>query len=96
MKRPAILAGLAIGTGNTLGRLDLRMAEVVALEFVQVCVRRKDGAGPILTFRPRLQYLRLIDAPKSEELEKLSRQCGRMPEDDLFEVTRVLPSKACG
>lgn len=88
--------GLVIGTGNTLGRLDLRLAEVVALEFVHVCVRRKDGAGPILTFTPRLKYLRLIDAPKLEELEKLSRQCGRMPEDDLFEVTRVLPSRADG
>jgi formylmethanofuran dehydrogenase subunit E len=82
--------GLVIGTGNTIGRLDLRLAEVVSLDFVHVCVRRKDGAGPILTFRPRLSYLKLIDAPKLEELEKLSRRCAEMPESGLFEVTRTM------
>ena len=88
-----IADGLVIGTGNTIGRLDLRLAEVVSLDFVQVCVRRKDGEGPILTFRPKLTYLKHIDAPKLEELEKLSRQCSRMPEDSLFEVTRIIPSE---
>ncbi len=83
--------GLVIGTGNTIGRLDLRLAEVVSLNFVQVCVRRKDGAGPILTFRPKLTYLKHIDAPKLQELEKLSRECSEMPEGSLFEVTRIMP-----
>ncbi|KPK43777.1 MAG: hypothetical protein AMJ65_04855 [Phycisphaerae bacterium SG8_4] len=86
--------GLVIGTGNTIGRLDLRLAEVVSLDFIHVCVRRKDGTGPVLIFRPGQKYLRHIDAPKLEQLEKLSRQCSNMAESDLFEVTRIMPSKA--
>ncbi|OHB76751.1 MAG: hypothetical protein A2Z25_02540 [Planctomycetes bacterium RBG_16_55_9] len=81
--------GLVIGSGNTLGRLDLRLAEVVSLDFIHVCIRRKDGMGPILIFRPRPAYLRLIDAPKPEDLEKLSRECSTLKEGDVFEIQRV-------
>ena len=41
--------GLVIGTGNTLGRLDLRLAEVMSLDLIHVCMRRKDSEGSILT-----------------------------------------------
>lgn len=85
--------GLVIGSGNTIGRLDLRLAEVVSLELVQVCVRRKDGTGPILIFKPLLSYLRHIDAPKPEELEKLSRKCSTLKESDVFEIRRVTTTK---
>lgn len=85
--------GLVIGTGNSLGRLDIRLAEVVSLDFIQVCVRRKDGAGPVLILRPRRAYLRQIDAPKPELLDKLSRECSNMEETDLFEIERTMPSK---
>jgi formylmethanofuran dehydrogenase subunit E len=81
--------GLVIGSGNTIGRLDLRLAEVVSLDFIHVCVRRKDGTGPVLIFKPRLSYLRHIDAPKPEALEKLSRECSTMNESDVFEIQRV-------
>ena len=84
--------GLVIGSGNTIGRLDLRLAEVVSLEFIHVCVRRKDGTGPVLIFRPRLSHLRHIDAPKPQELEKLSRECSTLKESDLFEIQRVTAS----
>ncbi len=86
-----IADGLTIGTGNTLGRLDLRLAEVFSLDFIHVCIKRKDGKGPALIYKPRQKYLRHIDAPKSEHLEKLSRQCSEMPEGDLFEVFEVTP-----
>ena len=86
--------GLVVGTGNSIGRLDLRLAEVVSLEFVHVCVRRKDGTGSILIFRPRMSYLRRIDAPKPEELEKLSRECSTIEESDLFEIQRITASMA--
>ncbi|HUT44730.1 MAG TPA: formylmethanofuran dehydrogenase subunit E family protein [Sedimentisphaerales bacterium] len=85
--------GLVIGTGNTIGRLDLRLAEVVSLDFIHVCVQRKDGTGPILIFKPRLAYLRHIDAPKPEELEKLSRECSTMKEGDVFEIQPINVSK---
>ena len=85
--------GLAIGTGNSIGRLDLRLAEVVSLEFVHVCVRRKDGSGPVLVIRPQRAYLRRIDAPKPEELEKLSRACSTIEERELFEIQRIMTMK---
>jgi formylmethanofuran dehydrogenase subunit E len=84
--------GLIIGTGNSLGRLDIRLAEVVSLDFIQVCIRRKDGAGPVLIFKPRRACLRRVDAPKPEQLEKLSRECSNMNEADLFEIERITPS----
>ena len=85
--------GLVIGTGNSIGRLDIRLAEVVSSEFIHVCIRRKDGTGPVLVLRPRRAYLGHIDAPKQEELEKLSRECSNMEERDLFEIERIMPTK---
>jgi len=85
--------GLVIGTGNTIGRLDLRLAEVACLDLIQVCTHRKDGTGPVLIFKPRQVYLRHIDAPKPEHLEKLSRECSTMEESDLFEIEQLKASK---
>jgi len=85
--------GLIIGTGNTLGRLDLRLAEVACRDLIHVCVQRKDGTGPVLILKPRPAYLRHIDAPKPEELEKLSRECRKMQENDLFEIQQITASK---
>ena len=85
--------GVVIGTGNSIGRLDIRLAEAVSLDLIQVCIRRKDGKGPVLIVRPRRAYLRHIDAPKPEALEKLSRECSHMEESDLFEIERMMPSK---
>jgi len=85
--------GLVIGTGNSIGRLDLRLAEVACMDLIHVCIQRKDGTGPILIFRPRPTYLRHIDAPKPEDLEKLSRECSNMQESDLFEISRIIESK---
>jgi len=84
--------GLVIGSGNTIGRLDLRLAEVVSMDFIHVCVRRKDGTGPVMIFKPRLAYMRHIDAPKPEALEKLSRECSTLDENDVFEIQRVTAS----
>jgi formylmethanofuran dehydrogenase subunit E len=85
--------GLAIGCGNSMGRLDLRLAEAVSLEFIHVCVRRKDGTGPVLIFRPRLSYLRHINAAKQEQFEKLSRECSSLKKSDVFEIQRVTTSE---
>lgn len=85
--------GLVIGTGNTIGRLDIRLAEVVSLNLIHVCIHRKDGTGPVLIIKPQRVYLRHIDAPKPEELEKLSQECSNMQESDLFEIKRTTASK---
>ena len=85
--------GLVIGTGNTLGRLDIRLAEVACLDLIHISIQRKDGTGPVLIFKPPPAYLWHIDAPKPEELEKLSRECGNLQEIDLFEIERITASK---
>jgi formylmethanofuran dehydrogenase subunit E len=85
--------GLVIGTGNSIGRLDLRLAEVACMDLISVCVHRKDGTGPVLLFKLRPAHLRHIDAPKPEELEKLSRECSKMQENDLFEIQRITTPK---
>jgi len=84
--------GLIIGSGNAMGWLDIRLAEVMSMDFIHVCIRRKDGTSPVLMIRPRHAYLGHIDAPKPEELEKLSRECSNMQESDLFGIQRVTSS----
>ena len=81
--------GLVIGTGNAMGWLDIRLAEAACMDLIQVCIHRKDGTGPVLIFHPRPAYLRQIDAPKPEKLEKLSRECSNLNVSDLFEIRRI-------
>lgn len=81
--------GLVIGTGNSIGRLDIRLAEVMSMNLIQVAVRRKDGQGPVLVFKPKLEYLKRIEARRIDELEGLSRECSDMDECDLFQIERV-------
>ena len=90
--------GLVVGTGNSIGRLDLRLGEVMTLSAIHVSVRRKDGAGLVLLLRPKPAYLQGICARPAEELETLSRECAKLPEPTLFEFERVeqLNNKASG
>jgi len=94
-----IADGLVIGTGNSIGRLDIRLVEVMSRNLIHIAVRRKDGTGAILIFRPNPEYLRRIEKPLLEELEKLSRQCIAMKEHELFGIERfeshfdTLPSR---
>ena len=81
--------GLVIGTGNCIGRLDIRLAEVMSIDLIHVAVRRKDGSGPVLIFRPDSKYLRRIEKRRVHELERLSRQCIKMKETDLFRIERL-------
>ena len=81
--------GLVVGTGNTIGRLDLRLAEVMSVSSIQVSVRRKDGVGGVLIFKPSTDYLATIRGRQLSELEALSRECGRLPEEKLFVMERV-------
>ncbi len=85
--------GLIIGSGNAMGWLDIRLAEATCLDLIHVCIHRKNGTGPILLMKPHRAYLQHIDAPKPEELEKLSRECSTMKESDVFEIQRVTASK---
>ena len=81
--------GLSVGSGNTLGRLDLRLAEVMDYRQSFVAIRRKDGKGDILEFRPASAYLKSITNQPVEALERLSRECSERREAELFSVQRV-------
>jgi formylmethanofuran dehydrogenase subunit E len=84
-----LVDGLSVGTGNSMGRLDLRMAEVLVCQESFVAVRRKDGKGEVLEFRPESSYLKSIMDQPVEKLEALCQECAKMPEDKLFTVRRV-------
>ena len=84
-----LVDGLAVGTGNSQGRLDLRMAEVLTWVESFVAARRKDGQGGVVEFRPQADYLKSILAQPVEKLEALCRECSQMPQDKLFVVRHV-------
>jgi len=83
--------GLSVGSGNSLGRLDLRLAEVMDYRQSFVAIRRKDGKGCILEFRPHAAYLKSITNQPVEALEGLSRECGQRREAELFGIQRLSP-----
>lgn len=83
-----LVDGLSVGTGNTLGRLDLRLAEVLDYRESFVAARRKDQPGTVLEFRPDAAYLKTILNQPVEKLEALSRECGDLPEEKLFRLQR--------
>jgi formylmethanofuran dehydrogenase subunit E len=84
-----LVDGVSVGTGNSQGRLDLRMAEVLTWGQSFVAVRRKDGKGGVVEFRPHNGYLASIMNQPVEKLEALCQECATMPEDRLFVVRRV-------
>ena len=84
-----LVDGLAVGTGNSQGRLDLRMAEVLTWEQAFVAARRKDGTGGVFEFRPNAKYLASIISEPAERLEARCQECAGMPEGSLFRVGRV-------
>lgn len=84
-----LVDGLSVGTGNSLGRLDLRLAEVLTCREAFVAVGRKDGKGDVLEFRPGPDYLRSIMDQPIEKLEALCKECAKLPEGKLFTVRRV-------
>lgn len=88
--------GLVFGTGNSIGRLDIRLAEVMSIDLINIAVRRKDGTGPVLIFKPMTDYLKRIEKRQVHELEKLSRQCINMKESDLFRIERLIQLKVTG
>lgn len=81
--------GLVVGTGNSIGRLDLRLAEVMTLAETHVSIRRKDGTGPVLLLTPNVEYLKKIGSEPEARLESLAHECGELPEADLFAVQKV-------
>jgi formylmethanofuran dehydrogenase subunit E len=84
-----IADGLVVGTGNSIGRLDIRLGEVMTMADVHVSVRRKDGTGPVLLLKPDLKYLEKIRSQPDDQLESLARECGQLSEEKLFTIEKL-------
>ncbi|MGC8842019.1 MAG: formylmethanofuran dehydrogenase subunit E family protein, partial [Candidatus Sumerlaeaceae bacterium] len=87
-----ILDGLAVGTGNSEGRLDLLWAEVALPELTHVSVRRASDRKLLLVFLPRPEYLERISQGTVRDLEQQSRECEKLAESELFEVRWLEPA----
>ena len=83
--------GLVVGTGNSIGRLDIRLGEVMTMTDIHVSVRRKSGAGPVLLLKPDRQYMARIRHQPDDQLAALSIECSQLPENKLFAIEQ-LPS----
>jgi len=78
-----IADGLVIGTGNTIGRLDIRLAEAADRADIRVTVRRA-ADGKTLVFLPHETFLARIEAVQPETLDALARECADLPDERLF------------
>jgi len=78
--------GLVIGTGNSIGRLDIRLEEVAGMQDIYISIKRKDGEGPVREYYPHTDYMKRIEARTVEELESLSRECRDKSASELFEM----------
>jgi formylmethanofuran dehydrogenase subunit E len=81
--------GLVVGTGNSIGRLDIRLGEVMVMADIHVSVWRKDGTGPVLLFKPDLKYLEKIRSQPDEQLDALAHECVQLPEEKLFMIENL-------
>jgi len=81
--------GLVVGTGNSIGRLDIRLGEVMTMSDIHVSIRRKDGIGPVLLLKPKAEYLEKIRSQPDEQLETLAHKCGQFPEERLFAIEKL-------
>ena len=88
-----IADGLVVGTGNSIGRLDIRLGEVMTMTEIYVGIRRKDGTGPVLLLKPNQKYLEKIRHAPDAQLESLARECGELPEQELFVIEKVPSSE---
>ena len=78
-----------VGTGNSIGRLDIRLGEVMTMADIHVSVRRKDGSGPVLLLKPKVEYLEKIRSQPDEQLDALAHECGQLPEEKLFAIEKL-------
>ena len=78
--------GLVIGTGNSIGRLDIRLEKVDGVQDIYVSVKRKDDEGPAREYYPLVDYMKSIESRSVEELDALSKACRDKIASELFDV----------
>ena len=88
-----IADGLIVGTGNSMGRLDIHLSEVATMNEIYVSARRKDGSGPVLLLKPNQKYMEKICNAPDSQLTPLAHECAKLPEKELFVIEKILPSE---
>jgi hypothetical protein len=84
-----IADGLTVATGNSIGRLDIRLAEELSSTTLHVSIRSKaQSGGPVLEFWPKPDYMLKIESRPASQLEALARGCAELDERELFEIRR--------
>lgn len=81
--------GVIIGTGNSLGRLNIRVSPVPKMEMVCVEVRKATGAGPTILYKPKFDYMHKILVAPEEAVHTLSHECFEMDNAMLFDQERI-------
>jgi len=79
--------GLTVATGNSIGRLDIRLAEELTTATMHVSIQAKSG-GQVLDFWPNSHYMKEIEKRPFGELEALSHRSAEMEEQKLFTLVR--------
>jgi len=77
--------GLVVGTGNTIGRLDIRLAEVADRAAIRVAIRRI-ADGKTLVFAPHDTFLAKIEKVTPDTLDALAHECAALPDELLFTI----------
>ncbi|MBX7245961.1 MAG: formylmethanofuran dehydrogenase subunit E family protein [Candidatus Sumerlaeaceae bacterium] len=94
MPYSCILDGLAVGTGNSEGRLDLKSAEVASVEFMHISARPVDRSAKGVVLKPNPAFIRKIEGGTVKDLDRFSKDCEDAPEGELFSITSLPPGNA--
>jgi hypothetical protein len=81
--------GIVIGTGNSIGRLDIKLSPVPKMEMVCVEISKKTPGGPKILYKPKLKYLHKILTAPAEDIHILSEECFKMDNGMLFDEERI-------
>jgi len=79
MPYTCIADGLVVGTGNSIGRLDIRLAEVNDPSELFVVVKRKDGEDASMRFTPSEAYWKALEGIGPENMEAIARTVSEGP-----------------
>ncbi len=81
--------GLVIGTGNSIGRLDIKLAEVPKMEMICVEVSRIGSDAEKILYKPKFDYLEKILTAPEEDIHALSHECFELEDKELFDEERI-------
>lgn len=89
-----LMEGLMVGTGNSPGRLNLRMSEVHAPSQIFVSIRSLSDPTRVVVYEPHDTYLEMIRVWPVDQIAQLARECAGLPAEELYRIERhAAPAK---